>query len=69
MVRSYVVTTAFISFRLFNDYGPTSHILPAYDRSVTIIWACWTIPLLATEVILQLLRMRKLPRRCDEEII
>lgn len=61
MVRSYVVTSAFVTFRLFNDFGPTSHIQPAYDRSVTILWVCWVLPLLAAEVILQLLRMPKSP--------
>jgi uncharacterized membrane protein len=58
MVRAYVVTFAFVTFRLLNDYGPTSHLLPASDRAVTIGWACWALPLLFTEVVLQLRRMR-----------
>ncbi len=58
MVRAYVVTFAFVTFRLLNDYGPTSRLLPDNDRFLTIIWACWAVPLLVTEVILQLRRMR-----------
>jgi hypothetical protein len=58
MVRAYVVTFAFVTFRLFNDFGPTSRLQPDSDRSITIGWACWAIPLLVTEVILQLRRMR-----------
>ena len=58
MVRAYVVTFAFVTFRVLADYGPTSQLQPPGDRIVTIAWACWTIPLLRTEVVLQLRRMR-----------
>lgn len=58
MVRSYVVTFAFVTFRLLNDFGPTSHLQPAGDRATTIVWVAWAIPLLFTEVILQLRRMK-----------
>jgi hypothetical protein len=57
MVRSYVVTFAFVTFRLLEDMGPTSHLMPENDRSISAIWACWALPLLFTEVILQLRRM------------
>lgn len=58
MVRSYVVTFASVTFRILNDYGPTSRLQPANDKAVTIGWACWALPLLLTEVILQLRQMR-----------
>jgi drug/metabolite transporter (DMT)-like permease len=58
MVRAYVVTFAFVTFRLLNDYGPTSHLQPDSDRIVTIGWASWVIPLLVTEIVLQVRRMR-----------
>ena len=58
MVRSYVVTFAFVTFRVFNDFPPMSTWLPDQDRANVIVWACWAIPLLFTEVILQLRRMR-----------
>lgn len=57
MVRSYVVTFAFVTFRALNDMGPTSHLQPIADRGNAFIWACWAIPLLVAEVILQLVRM------------
>jgi uncharacterized membrane protein YozB (DUF420 family) len=59
MVRAYVVTFAFVTFRLLNDYGPTSRLEPAQDRALTYIWLCWSVPLLVTEIILQLRRMRR----------
>jgi hypothetical protein len=58
MVRSYVVTFAFVTFRFLYDVPPMSRLGPVNERSITDIWACWAIPLLATEVILQLRRMR-----------
>jgi len=58
MVRAYVVTFAFVTFRILNNYGPTSRLQPENDRAITIAWACWAVPLLFTEVILQLRRMR-----------
>jgi len=58
MVRAYVVTFAFVTFRLLNDYGPTSHLQPPGDRIVTLGWISWVLPLLVTEVVLQLRRMR-----------
>jgi uncharacterized membrane protein len=58
MVRSYVVTFAFVTFRILYDVPPMSHLGPINERSITDIWACWAIPLLATEVILQLRRTR-----------
>jgi uncharacterized membrane protein len=57
MVRTYIVTFAFVSFRLLNDYGPTSRLQPIGERSDVFIWACWVLPLLAAEVIMQLRRM------------
>ena len=59
MVRAYVITFAFVTFRILNDYGPTSHLQPVTDRLVTIGWACWTVPLFVTEIILQFRRARR----------
>jgi len=60
MVRSYIVTFAFVTFRLLQDYGPTSHLQPDAARGVTWVWVSWAIPLLAAEVIMQLRKMRGL---------
>jgi uncharacterized membrane protein len=61
MIRAYVVTFAFVTFRVFSDYGPTSHLKPAGDLAITLAWASWVVPLFITELILQLGRMRKSP--------
>ena len=58
MARAYVVTFAFVTFRVLNNYYPANHLQPAGDRAVTLAWASWVVPLLALEVILQLRRMR-----------
>ncbi len=64
MVRAYVVTFAFVTFRVFSDYGFTSRLKPTNDLSITLTWASWVVPLFITELILQLKRMHKtLPKR------
>lgn len=61
MIRAYVVTFAFVTFRILNDYGPTSRLQPAQDKLLTITWACWVVPLAVTELCFQLRRMRRTP--------
>lgn len=58
MVRAYVVTFAFVTFRVLNDYYPGPRLQPDGDRAITVGWASWVLPLLFTEIILQLRRMR-----------
>jgi len=58
MVRAYVVTFAFVTFRVLNDYYPGARLQPDNDRAISIGWACWVLPLLFAELILQLRRMR-----------
>ena len=58
MVRAYVVTFAFVTFRILSDYSFMRHLLPESDRALTISWSSWVLPLLVTEVVLQLRRMR-----------
>lgn len=53
MIRSYVVTFAFVTFRFLNDAPFVINLMEKFtERGPTIIWASWTIPLLITEVIL-----------------
>jgi hypothetical protein len=63
MIRAYVVTYAFVTYRVFSDYGPVSRLQPYHDVAVTLTWACWVVPLFITELVLQLRRMRKLTVR------
>ncbi len=53
MVRSYVVTFAFVTFRLVERAMGAYHILPEESRDVVLAWGCWSIPLLVTEVVMQ----------------
>jgi hypothetical protein len=52
MIRAYAVTFAFVTIRLFNDVLPTSQ-LAGKELAITLPWASWALPLLATEMILQ----------------
>jgi hypothetical protein len=52
MIRSYVVTFAFVLFRLqiqLNVHGN----LGLVSQLVMTVWAAWAVPLLLTEVVLQ----------------
>jgi hypothetical protein len=51
VVRSYVVTFTFVTFRWLAELG----ILQSLEReaAATLVWLSWSMPLLATEVILQ----------------
>jgi hypothetical protein len=53
MVRSYVVTFAFVFFRLFDDLLVYLEIGDRTDQLALMSWACWAVPLLFTEAILQ----------------
>lgn len=53
MVRSYVVTFAFVFFRLVEDGLEYLQIGDSVDRLTLMSWACWAIPLLFAEAILQ----------------
>ncbi len=53
MIRSYVVTFAFVSFRWLNNSDLAHQLMSKFEeRGPTIIWLCWTIPLLLTEIVL-----------------
>lgn len=53
MIRSYVVTFAFVTFRLFDELLSHRNLVPAHEFYAIMAWACWAVPLLFTEVILQ----------------
>ncbi len=53
MIRSYVVTFAFVTFRWINDSQIAHQLMPTFEeRGPTSIWLSWAIPLLITEVVL-----------------
>ena len=58
MIRAYVVTFAFVFFRILSDYTLMTRLRPENDRDITIAWACWVVPLGATEMVFQIRRLR-----------
>ena len=53
MIRSYVVTFAFVTFRWLNDLPIAHQLMDKFEeRGPTVIWFSWTIPLLITEIVL-----------------
>ena len=54
MIRSYVVTLGFATFRIFTDiFNGTLFHLDGLEMFNIMAWACWSIPLLITEFFLQ----------------
>lgn len=53
MIRSYVVTFAFVIFRWFVDVPVIADLGTFIERAPTVIWVSWVIPLFVTEIILQ----------------
>lgn len=53
MIRSYVVTFAFVNFRIFYDVLEGLHVGKWHERAAVSSWFCWAVPLLITELVLQ----------------
>jgi hypothetical protein len=53
MIRSYVVTFAFVIFRVIQPILQAQHIGTQFEQLALAAWACWSVPLLVTELILQ----------------
>ena len=53
MIRSYVVTFAFVNFRWLADLPIAHQLMEKFtERGPTMAWLSWTIPLLITEIVL-----------------
>ena len=63
MVRTYVVTFAFVMQRVLSEYYPGPRLQPDLDRATAAVWTAWVLPIMFTELILQLRRMKKAPSR------
>jgi uncharacterized membrane protein len=57
MMRSYAVTFAFVTFRFGVD-ALTSQGMQPNDAQAIMAWACWALPLLLLEPLLQLRKLR-----------
>jgi hypothetical protein len=53
MIRSYVVTFAFVTFRLLAGLLERAQVGTLPERLAVASWFCWAVPLLVTEAILQ----------------
>ena len=53
MVRSYVVTFAFVTFRIVADVLDARHVGTWKEQVAFTSWFCWAVPLLVTELILE----------------
>lgn len=57
MIRSYAVTFAFVTFRFGVD-ALTSQGVQGSDAQAIMAWACWALPLLLLEPLLQFQKVR-----------
>ena len=53
MIRSYVVTTAFVTFRLLFSGLEAAGIGTVVERLTAASWFCWAVPLVIAEAVLQ----------------
>ncbi len=53
MIRSYVVTFAFVFFRMIVGVMQAGGIGTLPEQLATAAWLCWSLPLVITEVVLQ----------------
>ena len=53
MIRSYVVTTAFVTFRAVFPLLQSGGIADASAAAAISAWGCWSVPLLINEAVLQ----------------
>jgi hypothetical protein len=58
MLRSYTVTFAFVTFRVFTDVSERWQLLSRDDAGTLMAWACWAVPLLLVEPLIQLRKVR-----------
>ena len=57
MIRSYIVTLAFVSFRILSDFVPYQEWgLDVADYNTAMMWSCWVFPLMLAEVFFQFRR-------------
>jgi len=59
MVRSYVVTCAFTTFRLVDRLLTQRFHVDPYISVQLMAWVCWSVPLIVAEVFLQASKIRK----------
>ena len=53
MIRSYVVTFAFVTFRIFAGIAQVTGIGTLQEQLAAASWFCWAVPLLIAETVMQ----------------
>ena len=53
MIRSYVVTFAFVTFRVIQPALQAAQIGTELEQLAVTAWACWAVPLLLIELVIQ----------------
>jgi uncharacterized membrane protein len=53
MIRSYVVTTAFVSFRMLHATLQSAGVGTLPEQLAVSAWFCWAVPLVITEALMQ----------------
>jgi hypothetical protein len=48
-----VVTFAFVMFRVIQPALQAAHVGTIYEQLAVAAWACWAVPLLFTELVIQ----------------
>ena len=59
MIRSYVITFAFVSFRFVEDILTALKIGTYEEVLVLMSWACWAVPLFIAEIFIQGSKIKK----------
>lgn len=59
MIRSYVVTFAFVSFRLVEKFLLRWQVAADDEIDTMLAWGCWSLPLLVAEPLLQWQKMHR----------
>jgi uncharacterized membrane protein len=67
MIKSFVLTLSFVTFRFVDDLLARAGIGDFWERKVLVTWACWVIPLFVTELVLQVRRLYKFKTRLLEK--
>ncbi|SDG77738.1 DUF2306 domain-containing protein [Psychroflexus sediminis] len=54
MIRSYIISLGFVLFRFLNESSLVQELMPAFEeRGPACLWLSWTVPLFASEMLLQ----------------
>ena len=67
MIRSYIVTLAFVFARLFEEVAAYMGVSDVSDVEKAVVWLCWAVPLLLAEPLLQLRKFRQPARAASSK--